>query len=243
MGGQQRLVHAVPRHQLLRLGAQGLRLLRVPGRLGLGEQRADPAEHARLAARRGPPGLAGVVQRFQGGQPQQQPVQLQYGCGVREAVGAVGTGGTIGAVAVGGTAGAVGAGTRGAGGRLVRSEQAVELSELGGPAPAARPVGGGLRADEPRHEPYVCLVQLPPHDAHDIGRLPPSPPRGGHQLLAPPREFGIRRRVGGEQGGARVEGVVGGGVQRDPKGALDGAGRTGRAGGGGAGGTHAPIVP
>ncbi len=43
---EEGLVDAVPRHQLLCLGGQRLRLLGVVGRLGLGEQSADPAEGA-----------------------------------------------------------------------------------------------------------------------------------------------------------------------------------------------------
>ena len=213
-GREQRLVDAVPGHQLLRLGAERLRLLREPGRLRLGEQRADAGEHAGLGVPGGAlPGLAGLVralQGLQGGQAQQQAVQLQDGGGVREAVR---TRRRRGAAVQVRRAGAV---QRGPAGPVVR-------------LPAAR--------DQRRHQAYVYVVQLAPYEPYDVGGLPAAPPGRRHELLAAPGEFGVRRRVGGEQGGAGVEGGVGVGVEGGLEGAFHGAGRVG------AGAGHPPIVP
>ena len=52
VGLEDRRVDGVPRHQLLRLGGQRLRLVRELGRLGLGQQAADPAQHAVVTASR-----------------------------------------------------------------------------------------------------------------------------------------------------------------------------------------------
>ncbi len=184
----------MPGHQLLRLGAQRLRLLGVSRRLRLGEQRADAGEGTGLRPGRATRGTR-LLQRLQHGQSQQQAVQLQYGRGVRETVGA--------------------------GQRPVRYGV-----ELGGPARSARAVVRRLGTDQRGHQPYVHVVQFAPHDPHQVGRLPAAPPGRGHELLAAREEVRVRRGVGREQRGGRVEGVVGGVVQGGLEGAVDGAGRT-----------------
>lgn len=218
-GGEQRLVDAVPGHQLLRLGGQCLRLLGEAGRLGLGEQRADAGEHARLGSGTAVgtgtgPGTRlprGLVEGFEGRQAQQQAVQLQNGGRVREAVGARWRAPGLGF------------------GRFRG-----ELVQLRGPAGTTRAVVGALRADQRRRQAYVYVLQLAPHDPDDVGGLPAAPPCRRHELPAAPGEFFVRCRVRGQQGGTRVEGGVGLGVQGGPEGAFDGAGGSA---------AHSSIVP
>ncbi len=194
LGGEQRLVDAVSRHQLLRLGAERLRLLRIPGGLGLGEQGTDAGEHAGGGRAGGAAGL--LLQGLQGGQAQQQAVQLQGGRGLCEAVGLAG--GVLG-----------------------------QLPQLGGPAPPARTVLSGLGTDQCGGSAHMCVVQLAAHQSYDVGGLPAAPPGRRDELLAPPRQFGVRGWVGGEEGGAGVEAGVGVVVEGGPEGALDGAGSAG----------------
>src|SRR5690606_9752796 len=101
-----------------------------------------------------------------------------------------------------------------------------QLGELGLPARPAGAVVRRLRTDQGRHQPHTCVVQFAPHDPYDIRGLPAPAPGRRHELLAAPGEFGVRRRVGGEQGRAGVEGGVGRVVEGRPEGAVDGAGRT-----------------
>ncbi|MGC0401572.1 hypothetical protein RKD27_004216 [Streptomyces sp. SAI-126] len=140
--------------------------------------------------------LPGILQRFQRGQAQQQAVQLQYGGGVREAVGARG-------VLVG----------------------LLQLGELGGPAGAARAVVRGLCADQGRGEPDMGVVQFASHDPYDVGGLPAAPPGLGHELGAAPGQFRVRGGVGGEQGGTGVQRGVVLRVEGGLEGAVDDAGR------------------
>ena len=194
---EERGVDRVPRHQLLRLGRQRLGLLRELGRLGLGQQAADPAQHAVVAGGRirgnaRAPRTPSRRRRQQGLEPHggvQHAGELEHDpprlCG-RPPFGPM-----------------PGAHH----GRVIRREGA-QLGQLLHPG-VGRPGRGvaapRVLADQCHDQRHGACRRLPSGDVHDVGRLPAALPRlvqrgeqgpGGDPVLV---DRGIPRRERGRQ--------------------------------------------
>ncbi len=200
----------MPGHQLLGLGAQRLGLLRVGGRLGLGEQGPDAAQHARLdvgVLGEGVDRVAGQrTHGLHGRQPDQQPQHLQEGGGQREPVGPFPLREPVGVLLV-----------------------ALPPHLGGGPALREPGVAARLRGYQVPGDPQVPLVEVPADQPQHVGRLPAPLPAlpcvrlpAGQQLPAHP---GPARGIGGQQRGPGVQPGVVLGVEGCGEGPVDGLGK------------------